>query len=287
MLTFLDFPGLRKRLTLEPRFGTALVALCERLGLIPDYLLSVMSIESAGTFDPSIRNPDGGATGLIQFMPQTAKGLGTTTEDLAKMSAVEQLQYVERFLQGNGGRIRKDVPGDYYMAVFMPAFVGADGTTVLGELGNQEIVPHTNLTYDRIYNSNKGFDPKKTGRFTVADVWGTTLGRIASARSRARLEVPEIGPLVPPAPPPSPSLPPAWRSSGGHYDLPALEVGASGTAVTFLQVLLKSDVITSVYTSFFEDQYVKPFQRAHGLAADGVVGRLTWRALAESCKGPL
>ena len=38
-----------------------------------------------------------GATGLIQFLPSTARGLGTTTDALAGMSSVEQLNYVEKY----------------------------------------------------------------------------------------------------------------------------------------------------------------------------------------------
>ncbi len=104
--TFLDFPGLRKRMALEPRFGMEMLKMSERLNLDPNSILSVMSIETAGTFDPSIQNPqnhnpDLRATGLIQFMPTTAKALGTSIPALRAMSAVEQLQYVERFFARN------------------------------------------------------------------------------------------------------------------------------------------------------------------------------------------
>lgn len=70
--------------------------MAKRLGTRPEYLLGVMSFESGGTFNPGIRNGIG-ATGLIQFLPSTARGLGTTTDALAKMSSVEQLKYVEKY----------------------------------------------------------------------------------------------------------------------------------------------------------------------------------------------
>ena len=41
-----------------------------------------------------------GEVGLIQFTPRTAKGMGTSTEELGKMTDVEQMHYVERFLRG-------------------------------------------------------------------------------------------------------------------------------------------------------------------------------------------
>ncbi|MDI9636218.1 hypothetical protein QM565_10540 [Geitlerinema splendidum] len=44
------------------------------------------------------------ATGLIQFMPYTAKELGTSPDALCKMSQVEQMQWVERYLVQRGFR---------------------------------------------------------------------------------------------------------------------------------------------------------------------------------------
>lgn len=51
----------------------------------------VMSFETGGSFSPSERNGIG-ATGLIQFLPGTPRGLGTTTDQLANMSSVDQLK---------------------------------------------------------------------------------------------------------------------------------------------------------------------------------------------------
>ena len=45
-----------------------------RLGISEADLMAVMSFETGGTFNPNIRNAAGsGATGLIQFMPSTAR----------------------------------------------------------------------------------------------------------------------------------------------------------------------------------------------------------------------
>ena len=52
------------------------------------WLMSCMAFESGETFSPSVRNAAGsGATGLIQFMPSTAKDLGTSTTELADNDA--------------------------------------------------------------------------------------------------------------------------------------------------------------------------------------------------------
>src|SRR5690606_34799001 len=88
--------GLQASPHVTPAFIAKVEAMAERLGTQPEYLLAVMSFESG--FSPSIRNGAGsGATGLIQFMPGTARELGTTTDALARMSAVDQLDYVERY----------------------------------------------------------------------------------------------------------------------------------------------------------------------------------------------
>lgn len=284
MTQFLDFPGLRKRLELEPRFAGEFLKMCERLNFEPDFLLSVMSIETAGTFDPAIQNPinpdpNQRATGLIQFMPSTAKALGTSIAALRGMSAVEQLQYVERFFRANGsaGKIRRNVPGDYYMAVFMPAFVGASQDLVLGRKGDPGTI--AGLTLSKVYDQNAGIDRQKRGFFTVGDVWQTTLSRLASVASKPRITVTETAPL-PPAPTSSapPSLPAAWRSSGGRFDLPVLRLGARGNAVALAQELLGAD-ITGVFTPAF-DAEVRRFQARCRATVDGVIGPNTWARMA-------
>lgn len=89
--------GVRGNSNVTPAFLSRVEQMAERLGAKPEHLLAVMSFETSGTFSPSIRNFIG-ATGLIQFLPDTARGLGTSTEALARMSATEQLQYVEKYL---------------------------------------------------------------------------------------------------------------------------------------------------------------------------------------------
>ncbi|AXB30838.1 hypothetical protein DSB67_04295 [Vibrio campbellii] len=76
----------------SPEFKHKVLLVCKELGINPDFLMACMAFETGETFSPKIKNAAGsGATGLIQFMPATAKGLGTTTEKLAQMTAVKQL----------------------------------------------------------------------------------------------------------------------------------------------------------------------------------------------------
>lgn len=55
-----------------------------------NWLMACMAFETGETFSPTIKNGAGsGATGLIQFMPKTAIGLGTTTaEEHVRLSLI-------------------------------------------------------------------------------------------------------------------------------------------------------------------------------------------------------
>lgn len=80
-------------------FRVELHNVATRLNIPAQWLADVMAFETGGTFSPSIRNGLG-ATGLIQFMPETATGMGYSTAQLAGMSRTQQLKVVEEYLRG-------------------------------------------------------------------------------------------------------------------------------------------------------------------------------------------
>ena len=88
--------GVKNNRFVTAEFLSGVESMAQRLGTRPEYLLGVMSFETGGTFNPGIRNGIG-ATGLIQFLPSTATDLGTTTDELARMSSTEQLRFVEKY----------------------------------------------------------------------------------------------------------------------------------------------------------------------------------------------
>jgi peptidoglycan hydrolase-like protein with peptidoglycan-binding domain len=96
--------GVQGNANVTPEFIDAVEKTAERLGTKPEYLLAVMSFETGGRFDPSIQNGIG-ATGLIQLLKSTVQDLGTTTDKLAKMSAVAQLAFVEKFFEPFKGKL--------------------------------------------------------------------------------------------------------------------------------------------------------------------------------------
>ena len=98
----------------------ALVALSGQLGIDPAWLANVIQYESR--WDPKAINRFSGASGLIQFMPTTAKGLGTTVEAIRRMTAGQQMQYVAAYFRRFRGKLRSQE--DVFMAVFYPVAVG-------------------------------------------------------------------------------------------------------------------------------------------------------------------
>jgi len=134
-----------------PEFVQKVKEMATRLGVKPEWILAVMKNESG--MDPKARNPNGGATGLIQFMPATARGLGTSTEALSKMSATEQLKYVEKYYSSFKGQIKSGT--DLYLATFWPAAVGKNDSY---KIGGAEVA-----------RVNGIFDLNKNGQITAGE----------------------------------------------------------------------------------------------------------------------
>jgi hypothetical protein len=95
-------------------FLAKVVEISGNLGINPDWLMAVMYKESR--LSSTARNSLSGATGLIQFMPATATGLGTTTAALFTMTNVQQLDYVYKYFKPYAGKMENYV--NCYLAVF-------------------------------------------------------------------------------------------------------------------------------------------------------------------------
>lgn len=128
----------------------------QSLGIDPNWLMAVMGFETGYTFSPSVRNPGSSATGLIQFVSDTALGLGTTTAKLARMTAVEQLDFVEKYYQQYQGRIRN--LGDAYLAVLWPLAIGKPDSYIMWQ---RDTGP-----YQAQYAANSGLDVNRDGNIT-------------------------------------------------------------------------------------------------------------------------
>lgn len=180
MTDLLNVPGLGAT---SAAFKRELVAMATRLEANPDYLAAVMSFETGGTFDPSIRNPQSKAVGLIQFTKIGTKGLGVTRDELALMSAVEQLGWVEKFLIRVPAKGRMKALADHYLAVFGPKGMGKGPGFVLYEDPSDE------------YWQNASMDWDQDGRITVDEAVAPVTNLAADAQNRPRIPVPE-GPVT-------------------------------------------------------------------------------------------
>ena len=145
-------------------FNDKLQEIADELGVTVDDLVGIMQHESR--LNPSAVNPYTGAVGLIQFMPNTAKGLGTSIDALKQMSAVDQLDYVKKFYKPIAGKA-KDI-GDLYMYTFLPAAVGKPDDFVIGVKDSDSKV--FGINQDALYKQNAVFDSEKKGYYTVGDV---------------------------------------------------------------------------------------------------------------------
>lgn len=128
------------------------------LQIEPDWLMTVMYAESR--VNEKAVNRTSGATGLIQFMPNTAIALGTTTEALKQMSNVEQLKYVYKYYAqfGKVGQIKSVV--DLYKLTFFPVMVGKPADWVLKTAKTSAYT---------IAKQNGIIDRNKDGQITVAE----------------------------------------------------------------------------------------------------------------------
>jgi len=162
------FDAFTKGTTKEPRMNKALEAinndpaferevnrLATDLGVDNNAILAVIDFETGGTFDPAQKNAAGSSgTGLIQFMANTARGLGTSTTKLSQMSRVEQMQYVRKYFMQHRDQIKGGSVSDVYMAVLYPKAIGKPDSYVLFSSG------------DGMYAQNSGLDSSGDGTVT-------------------------------------------------------------------------------------------------------------------------
>lgn len=111
----------------------AIQAAAATLGADPTHLALVMNFESNG-FNAQAVNLTSGASGLIQFMPSTARNLGTTVEAIRGMSAAEQMPLVARYFKSVVGSKPLDTLQAVAMAVFYPKYMDVPPDTVFPDV---------------------------------------------------------------------------------------------------------------------------------------------------------
>lgn len=122
-----------------------LLSITKKYGIPFEWVANLINHESAGTWNPSIRNSIG-ATGLIQFMTTIGKTRMTyakadgsnrvDTDTLRSMTFSNHLDYVEGFIYSvlkkklTNGKVKKEfTQTDLFMTIFTPAAVGKPNYT--------------------------------------------------------------------------------------------------------------------------------------------------------------
>lgn len=97
------------------------------LGVDPNWLMTVIALESNRTFSPSVDNGIG-YVGLIQFGRDAAEQLKITQSQLVKMTFIEQMKYVQEYLiyvkNHFVAKKKYETLADLYLAVLYPSVSG-------------------------------------------------------------------------------------------------------------------------------------------------------------------
>lgn len=155
-----------KNLTQE--FFVKLKTICASIGVKPEDLITIMSMES--DLDPAAHNKNGNAVGLIQFMPPTLKGVGYTGDyqDFQKLDAISQLDYVQRYYSAFKYHPKNYV--ELYIINFFARSIYNPGV----QEGNPDaiIVASDSAKQDErnAYNANQVLDANKDGKITYGDL---------------------------------------------------------------------------------------------------------------------
>lgn len=149
----------------------------DALGINPNSLMMVMKHESG--LNPAAQNTqypfaDGYATGLIQFIPSTARHLGTSTEALKRMSNVDQMYYVYKYYEPFKDLLKsKNLLEEYTKLHLITFYPNADGIR-----GNTLNKPDDWAFPDVVYRNNPHLDYNKDGILTIEDYKNVIFDRV-------------------------------------------------------------------------------------------------------------
>lgn len=131
--------------------------IAKKLKTDPNALMSIFFLES-GVNHKAV-NSSTKATGLIQFMPNTARSLNTTIEELMNMTNVEQLNYVYKYFLTFKRKKLSNLE-DLYLAVFFPAGLGKD---------DDWVIKTASISANMVAKYNPGFDLNKNKEITIKE----------------------------------------------------------------------------------------------------------------------
>lgn len=173
-----QLPGLLMREGAEPGFCRALLEVIRETGSDGDRLAALMSEESG--FRPWARNPID-ATTLIQILPKWARNIaGSTPDELAKMSAIDQVRGpVRKVILVRSAEGRRDPA----MAGWGNS-IGAPDDTVIATA----TAPFPKLAPNAaFFEQNRLYDKNHDGKITAGEVRAEVYDRIEKAKALPRV----------------------------------------------------------------------------------------------------
>ncbi|MBC9914173.1 DUF4280 domain-containing protein [Chitinophaga varians] len=167
-------------------FRKKVVQIAAKLGLPTkdnegaNWLMTVMALETGRTFDPTCgtfaKHKDdskNGYVGLVQIGKAAAQDLGVLRSELIKLTAEQQLDYVEKFLTKNKSKFKSKT--DLYLAINYPAACGH------GDEPDYVVYDSSNAAYDdnplfkrepsEYWTDKKGKKHYYTGQQGSSKVW--------------------------------------------------------------------------------------------------------------------
>ena len=156
-------------------FKNKVIAISQALWINPNHLMVVMNAESWLQYD--IQNQSwGSAHGLIQFMPKTLELLGSSTEQLKNMTAVQQLDLVKQHYTSYKDKNINTLE-NLYLATFFPVALWKEDSYVFET---------SELKKDVVAQWNPWIDWNHNNEITMAEFkdyvnWSNVLWKALSA----------------------------------------------------------------------------------------------------------
>jgi hypothetical protein len=147
----------------QAAFTAKVQSVAKFLGVQPNWLMQVMKSESG--INPAIENKaypfsNGYATGLIQFTPDTAIGLGTTVAQLKQMNRVQQMDWVAKYFSPYRGKLKSYF--DVYLTTFFPVAISHSGD-------DNWVFETSKISRSSVARSNPAIDINKDGKITMGE----------------------------------------------------------------------------------------------------------------------
>lgn len=161
-----NLQGARGDWSRDTAFVNGVNALAQKWNIDASDLLGLMGSESGENINAQARNPSG-ATGIIQFMPGTARAMGTSTEAIGRLTRAQQLPLVDQYFRMNN--LPKGASaGQLYATVFLPAYNNRSPNFVVARRGGpNDAGKNGNGSW---YSQNAGLDVNRDGAITIADL---------------------------------------------------------------------------------------------------------------------